>query len=502
VPAPFNLPDARPAIVGSASGAQREGGFTLIEMLVAIFILMVGIVATLGLFTSSKTVNLVAQRHEIAVHQAQREMELLRSLKYSQMGLKSAPSTSTNPKNPDYRVQSGSPLQFRVITSPVLDEELVLPNNDGPSATEAAIDTGPDSFVAGQGTAGVTGKVYRFVSWRDENCPTPICGPGSHDTKRLIVAVTIDPVRNLGPMNPVWLSSVAIDPDAGPTSGTQQQPAPPASSSAQNFYLYDKRCTSDDTQNSYTAPTASHTWPAPPVGTYDTASPATTCENVDATKTPNLMGPAAPSYSDPPLPPYKYSTDLAGDYPAGLAMIKGGSSCPVSSFQLDTGNSDGDANPDTPGKWQVHAWSTRKFTADFDLTGQAFVSLWTTSVGSIQAAGRFCVTLVDRLTVAGVPNDIVLGSLNQTYSPWPTTKNEPGKTCGNSDLPCGRLLTFLFSLSGTTIRSGARLMMFIQELGTSDKDLVFLYDDPRYRSFLELETTTPCNSTGTPCSSS
>src|SRR5439155_6252337 len=118
------------------------------------------------------------------------------------------------------------------------------------------------------------------------------------------------------------------------------------------------------------------------VGTYDTASPGATCENVAAGLTPNLMGPAAPSYSNPPLPPYKYSSDLAGAYPAGLAMIKGANSCPVTSYQLDTGNSDGDGNPDTPGKWQVHAWATKKFTQGFNLSGQAFVSLWTTSVGS------------------------------------------------------------------------------------------------------------------------
>src|SRR5439155_7568453 len=185
----------------------------------------------------------------------------------------------------------------------------------------------------------------------------------------------------------------------------------------------------------------------------------------------NIMGPAPPAYSSPPLPPYKYSSDIAGAYPAGLAMIKGGNSCPVSSYQLDTGNSDGDANPDTPGKWQVHAWATRRFTQDFTLSGQAFVSLWTTSVGSAQAAGKFCLTLVDRLVVGGVPNDVVLGSLNQTYSPWPTTKNEPGRTCGNSDLPCGRLLLFLFSLTEIKVCSGGRLMLFIQELGTSDKDL-------------------------------
>jgi hypothetical protein len=46
-------------------------------------------------------------------------------------------------------------------------------------------------------------------------------------------------------------------------------------------------------------------------------------------------------------------------------------------------------------------------------------------------------------------------------------------------------------------------MLLISVLGTSDKDLVFLYDDPRYRSLLQVGTTTPCNSaTGIPCPTS
>ena len=117
--------------------------------------LLVVIVATLGLFTSSKAVNLVAQRHEIAVHQAQREMEQLRSLKYSELGLKTTPSASSDPKNPDYRVQSGN--RFRVDTNPVLDEDLVLQAE----VPGSAIDPGPDTFYAGTGTPVEADRVCR-----------------------------------------------------------------------------------------------------------------------------------------------------------------------------------------------------------------------------------------------------------------------------------------------------------------------------------------------------
>jgi prepilin-type N-terminal cleavage/methylation domain-containing protein len=476
---------------------RRQHGFTLIELLVAMFILLTGIVAAVGVFASSKDATVVSQRHEVAVHQAQREMEQLRALSYSEIGLDSTPATSTDPKNPGNRVLSGG--QFRVKTNPApcggggqppcnLDEDLDVDTSNG------EVKTGPEDFTVGTGGAAVTGKMYRYVTWRDENCPPTICD-GTHNTKRVIIAVTVDPIRNLGPSNPIWLTSIVTDPNA---SVGGQSSAPPSANptSVQNFYLYDKRCSDTDSQNSYTAPSAPDNngdgRPDYDHDTYDTAAASTSCENVTASKRPNLMGPALPTYSPSPLPPYRYSADLTGDYPAGLAMLKNTSSCPVSNYTT------GDAQ----GKYKVHAWATRAFTSDVSLTGRAYLAIWTTSVGSLPGAGRFCTTLVDRKVTAGVANDVAIGSASRTYSPWPTTKNEPGKSCGTPDFPCARLLTFEFDLSGTVVRTGGRLMMFFSVLDTSDKDLVLLYDDPRYRSFLEIETTTPCNSTGAPCPTS
>ena len=42
------------------------------------------------------------------------------------------------------------------------------------------------------GTTPITGHVYRFVTWRDENCPYSLCD-GTENTKRLTVAITVDP---------------------------------------------------------------------------------------------------------------------------------------------------------------------------------------------------------------------------------------------------------------------------------------------------------------------
>jgi prepilin-type N-terminal cleavage/methylation domain-containing protein len=500
-----------------------ERGFTLVEMLVAMLILMVGIVASLSVFSSSRNATLASQRHEVAVHQAQRELERLRALDYSELGMTSAPSPSADPRNPNCRVQSGGKLRVKPVAgqpcaqSSSSDEAFVL-TADVPGGK---VDPTPTSFTVGDGTADApptTGKIYRYVTWRDETCLPGICddvGGDVKNTKRLLVAISLDPVvsngntKNIGPRNPVWITSIATDPKAGTLTSGQGNPPPAPSATVQNFYLYDKTCSDNDTNNGYASP------PAPPASgprpgdhvTHDTAAPATSCENVTASKRPDLMGPAVPTYGfDAPIPPYRFSNDpqlTQSDYPAGLALSRTGAptTCPASSYQLDTGNSDNENPPNTstPGKWQVHGWGTRKFGQDFALSGKAYLSIWTTSVGSTAGAGRFCATLVDRLTVAGVPNDVQLGSMGRTYSPWPTTKNEPGRYCGSPDFPCGRQLTFQFSVNGTKVRSGGRLMLFVSVLGSSDKDIVLLYDDPRYRSFVQIETATPCSSSGQPC---
>jgi type II secretory pathway pseudopilin PulG len=483
----------------------REQGFTIIELLVAVLIVMIGIIATLGVFSASKRTTLVAQRHEVAVHVAQREMEKMRSYKYSELGLNvtssGAPQYSSDPRSPNNRLRS-SDGYFTVdptAGSSSCCEEMVTRSNS--DATGGAVDPGGtqsspgEPFSVGSGSAAVSGKIYRYVTWRDENCEVGICN-GTHNTKRLIVAVTLTPVGSppVGPLKPVWEMSIASDPNEGPTGSTNQPPPapPPPATSAQNFYLYDKVCDPNDTNNGYSAPSGSH-------ATYDSASDAALCENAIASRRPNLMGPVAPTYSNPPVPPYKYSNDVgpASGYPAGLAMLKSGTGCPSSSYPTADASDATKAN----NKWSKHAWSTKKFTQPFQLSGSVFLSVWTTSVGSTSGAGRFCATLVDRKN-GGAPQDIVLGSMSREYLPWPTTKVDPGRDCGTADFPCGRQLSFSMTVTPAAVRADSRLILVVTTLSTSEKDIVWLFDDPRYRSLLEVETPTPCTASGNPCPTS
>ena len=480
---------------------RNEQGFTLIELLVAMIILLIGIVATIGVFGSSKRTTLVAQRHELAVHVAQREMEKMRSLKYSELGLEiNSPTgvpTSTNPKHPNFRVSSSN----RFIVSGSTTEEMVTQTTGGAGGKVQAGGASGEAFTVGEGGSAVSGRIYRYVSWRDEVCAALLCD-GTRNTKRLSVAVTLNPVGSppIGPTRPVWETSIATDPNEGPTASSNPPPPPPPapSTSAQNFYLYDKTCVSSDASNGYSAPTASH-------ATDNTASDVAVCENVTADRQPDLMGPVAPAYSNPPLPPFKYSTDVgpSTDYPAGLALVRpdSGSACPAASYPV--ANSNNNTAPTSPNKWSTHAWATKKFTQPFVLSGRVFLSLWTTSVGSQSGTGRFCATLVDRRNVGGVPSDIVLGAMSEDYTPWPTTKIEPGVDCGTPSFPCGRQLSFSTTIPSTSVRQDSRLVMILSVPSNSDKDIVILYDDPRYRTLLEVETSTPCSAApSAPCPAS
>jgi prepilin-type N-terminal cleavage/methylation domain-containing protein len=205
-----------------------DGGFTLIEMLMAVMLVTFGVAATIGVFTSSKKISLVAQRQEVGVHQAQREIERLRALPYEQIGLTAKPSVANrlenNPNKVGYYVDANttdaSSFTVRELgAQPALTEHFALPDSDPPGGDSFAVDPAPTTFNVGG--SGISGVIYRYVTWRDEPCgidatAQQLC-PGYTNTKRLIVAVKIDNTGNrAGLTKPIWVSSVVIDPESEP----------------------------------------------------------------------------------------------------------------------------------------------------------------------------------------------------------------------------------------------------------------------------------------------
>jgi prepilin-type N-terminal cleavage/methylation domain-containing protein len=438
---------------------KGEHGFTLVELLLAMALSAVGIAATIGVFGASSRTTVRAQQGEVGAHQAQAELDRLSKLPYGQLAMTSLPTPSTDPQSPAYGV-SGSQFNVR----PGLTEALVTQAGEGETAQ---VDPGPELFAVGQEGATITGSIYRFVTWRDEQCPATICD-GTENTKRVTVAVTVDPSPGSTQRGPLWFSTVITDPRAAPAdyTGTVGGAGGGGSNtSAQLFYLYDTPCSKTSRQT----PSASHNTRST-AQTSPSASGYSTCQNPDATKNPDLMGAAPPNGTNPPV--YEYSADLGGDYPGGLAMMRKGSTCRSSYSAADA------ANTAVPNKWAVHAWATNPFAgAAFHLSGRVTVSMYTATLSGIAGRGLLCATLIERTESGGIASDTPIGSTTYDIASWPTST---------------RRLSFTFNVSSELdIEVGHRLVLALHLRGESANDIALLYDHPSYQSLLEVETSTP-----------
>jgi type II secretory pathway pseudopilin PulG len=159
---------------------SQEAGFTLVEVVVAAFVLVVGILATLAIFASAQSTSMTSQRNEIAAREAENQLEDMRGQCYAALTMATAhPATSSDPEDPLRKVAAG---RMTVQPgSPPLVEDVVSERADkasGDGCTDADHDGKVDAAVApastvtiGTGSSAVTADVYRFVSWRDEECP-------------------------------------------------------------------------------------------------------------------------------------------------------------------------------------------------------------------------------------------------------------------------------------------------------------------------------------------
>ena len=439
--------------------ARHEDGFTLIEVLIAVALMSVGVAATMRVFGAAGRTTVRAQQHEVAVQQAQAELDRLAALRYGELALTSAPVSSSDPKHPGNKV-SGETFAVRAD----LTEPLVMVAGAGATAS---VEPGPQTFAVGTGGGTTTGQLYRYVTWRDENCPLSLC-EGAQNTKRVLVAVTLTPAPGSSAAAPVWVSTIVVDPATAPP-GSQAPPgvAPGGGDpvTADTFHLYDTPC-SEGTRQPQTGGHATRNTAS--IGA--TAADSSTCEHPDEDHQPDLMGGSAPP-GGISTPVYEYSADLAGDYLGGLAMANAGGSCEHSYSPDEAGD------PQGPSKWSVHAWSTGPMPVTYQLDGQVTLSLYTATLGGVSGSGRLCATLLDRAVSDGVPSDRSLGSAVYDLPSWPTSI---------------RRVTFTFNLAeADAVPAGNSLVLVLHLREESAQDVVLLYDHPLYRSLLEVATPTP-----------
>jgi len=99
--------------------AKREGGFTLIEAVIALVILMVVVAGVFGAFTYAATLNTGNSRRSQALSVMQKEVELLRSAKFVVGSADSyTPVDCTDPRRNLTGTADGTP---RTLSCPAID---------------------------------------------------------------------------------------------------------------------------------------------------------------------------------------------------------------------------------------------------------------------------------------------------------------------------------------------------------------------------------------------
>ena len=141
--------------------SRREHGFALIEILVSLMVLSIGIFSAVGVFVSSQKSASTAQRTDVAVTLGTQVLEEMRSRKYSDIAVSQVAVFPSVEDDPRARVVAGG-TRFDTLLAAGQEERV---------AFAAGAPAEFQTVTVGSGTGALTARVYRFVSWRDEECP-------------------------------------------------------------------------------------------------------------------------------------------------------------------------------------------------------------------------------------------------------------------------------------------------------------------------------------------
>ena len=411
---------------------RRDEGMTMIEVLVAASILIVGVIGAFGAFDGIRRLGTIAEKKQEAARYAQREIEHLRSLGFNNLYLSSTPAAMSDTRGT------------------VANGNYAPPNSNAASALRigasctpsTCVDPGPTAWTAGN----ATGYVYRFITTEDDTACGAPCTP-SVDRLRITVAVTVSSPHN--PINALVASTVVIDPSARPNGAAA--PTNPVSTTAgttigaatgTTYYFTDTAVGS-----SYAAPSSNH-------AARDT---------VTASGVPDQLRTATPSApGDGSGTTREYSTDVYQPDDGGLG-ITGSASCAGGTRQT------------------AHLWATPVLNASAAVTatGNAALSIPTSSYDENASPGRICVKVYDLVLDAGnhPTSATLLGTYTYTLPIWPT----------HTDL-LSFPFRYLVSGATSTIAAGHRLGVQLTVDSAYSTGLAFTYDHPSFLGAVQLET--------------
>jgi prepilin-type N-terminal cleavage/methylation domain-containing protein len=177
--------------------ARQEEGFTLIEILIAVMLLTVAIMAVLSVLDSSRSLVSVSEKNQTASHRAEQELERVAALPYSQIALASAPTSSLDPSSPNYYVGPGNTYQWDPSDSTKVENLRIAAGGVPPSTNW------------NDSQSRISGTTFDYVT--DFYDPKLVSSPDQPDGRRITVAVT---VNGKGLKKPVRTSTLVMDPSS------------------------------------------------------------------------------------------------------------------------------------------------------------------------------------------------------------------------------------------------------------------------------------------------
>lgn len=460
---------------------RREDGFTIIEVIVAVFVLVMAALATFGLLSAATKNSERAKATQVALDRAQKEIEALRSLKSEELALTGYPPSSSDPLDPGYRVSSDSYALTR--EPPGNKHELVINGGSvygGGEIKGGVVNPGPIPFTSGD----VSGKVYRYIVWREDEACGKAC-PGTQDYKQIVVAVKLDtPGNQAGERGYVEVQSDFIDPTKSPLNDPVA--GPQGVVTAQQFFLTDTPCAASGVtvRQEITADHPLHNT----LGTC--ASGKQGGETLGAPDALLLSGPPVPAENESTPPLYDYSNNLVfnPETGRGVQIVKDAttSGCPFYTWPSGT------SYPAS----KVHLWVTDPMASEFKMTGRVTVEFYTRTIdNSERTKGSLCVYLFKRHEeeVGGekkaTDSRLIDSSGNNPYWKYTPENNNWWPSLAWTK----ERMTMNFKEAPYTIPKGDRLgvAISVESANTQTVAIPIMFDHPTYPSRIEVDTSTP-----------
>jgi hypothetical protein len=452
---------------------RSEEGLTVVEVIVAGMIMVVGGLGVLGMVDVSTRNTFRAEQSQVVSNVLQREMEAIKALPYEEIALTTLPAGESGDNNPNSRVVGTNFDTNRGVAAAELK----------PLVSGGSVVAGPEDFEVED----ITGSVYRYVVW--DECPEVWLCVESQPLKRLVVAVKLDSTAPGGSDRRYQeLQGQVVDPDTEPAENAGPTPGGGDTGSLK-LWLTDTPCDQAVREEGKTENHNSHNTRG---DCADGLKPG-----VNVPGAPDLLWPE--DVSLPPGPeeeveetPYDYALDVEPqpDADHGLQLLPSGSCESLQMTELARGVASGPDEPDEIAFKKVHRWLTPAIPAgeEVTLTGSGTFSLWTRTVANAISHGRICVWLFVRTYGEGSVTDTLIINSGPPLSLYFEHFEQTWPFSGWLEVP----LSLNFEdVDGAqvTLPPGSRLGLAMSVAGDTETGLQFFYDQPSFDSQLELQTT-------------